>query len=171
MMSGLPDPVQFPRVARWSVKPIANRMLIKIMKAKASIFKYGVHVPRNDREAEASPERERWKAGRTLEWLRLQKCGAFDGNWTKDKIVQAFPGFRLSSIGHVFFIYDYKYTGEHRVRLVFDGSRQSPDTFGETFSPTVRADTIRLFHLYCVEYAYDLGQYDVPQAFLTAIRL
>ncbi len=31
---------------------------------------------------------------------------------------------------------------------------------------TVRAASIRLFYLYCVEIGYDIRQYDVPQAFL-----
>ena len=74
----------------------------------------------------------------------------------------------MQDIGHVFFLYNYKCTGEFRVRLVYDGSRQSPNTYGETYAPTVRPESIRLFHLYCIEHHYDLGQYDVPQAFLRA---
>ncbi len=63
----------------------------------------------------------------------------------------------------MFYIYDYKYSGEHRVRLVFDGSRQSPNTYSVTYAPTVRAESVRLFHLYAVEYAWSIQQYDVPQ--------
>merc|ERR1711966_66202 len=33
---------------------------------------------------------------------------------------------------------------------------------------TVQPESVRLFHLYCVEYDLDIGQYDVPQAFLQA---
>jgi hypothetical protein len=59
-------------------------------------------------------------------------------------------------------------SGEHRVRLVFDGSRQSETTYNETYAPTVRAESVRLFHIFCVEEGYQIGQYDVPQAFLKA---
>ena len=87
---------------------------------RESVFKFGVHVPKNDGEANKSPERVQWKAGRTLEWLRLKKVEAFDGTWTKDRIRTELPTFQLSDIGHVFFIYDYKVTEERRVRLAFD---------------------------------------------------
>jgi hypothetical protein len=64
------------------------------------------------------------------------------------------------------YIYDYKYSGEHRVRLVFNGARQSPNTYTETYAPTVRAESVRLFHIYAVEYGFTINQFDVPQAFL-----
>jgi hypothetical protein len=65
-------------------------------------------------------------------------------------------------------VYDFKFSGEHRVRLVFDGSRQSASTYKETYAPTVRAESVRLFHIFCVEEGLHIGQYDVPQAFLKA---
>ena len=132
------------------------------------MFKYGVYVPRNDRDAEKSPERIHWKAGRRLEWLRLLKVGAFEGNWTKESMLRAYPHMSISDIGHVFFIYDFKHSGEFKVRLVYDGSRQPESTCGETFAPTVQPESVRLFHLYCVEHDYEIGQHDVPQAFLQA---
>ena len=86
-----------------------------MLKAKETIFKYGVYVPRNDRDASLSPESVQWKAGRTLEWLRLLKINAFEGTWTKESIARAFLHIPLRDIGHVFFIYDYKHSGECRV--------------------------------------------------------
>ncbi len=77
-----------------------------------------------------------------------------------------YPQYLTSDIGHLFYIYDYKFSGEHRVRLVFDGSRQSANTYDNTYSPTVRPESIRLFHVYAVEMGWDIRQYDVPQAFL-----
>ncbi len=65
-------------------------------------------------------------------------------------------------------MFDYKFSGEHRVRLVFDGSRQSADTYEETYAPTARQESVRNFHVVCVEESYGIGQYDVPQAFLKA---
>ena len=155
-------------VAHWPVPHISGSNMRYILKASASIFKYGVFVPRNDREADKSPERVQWKAGRNLEWLRLLKIKAFEGNWTKESMLRAYPHISIADIGHVFFIYDFKLSGEHKVRLVYDGSRQPESTYGETFSPTVHPESIRLFHLYCVEHDLEISQYDVPQAFLSA---
>ena len=141
-------------------------VLRKILSAKESIFKYGIYVPRNDRDADKTPERVRWSAGRELEWLRLADKGTFDGTWTKARMALEYPTYSMADIGFMFFVYDYKFSGEHRVRLVYDGSRQSPQTFTETYAPTVRADSVRFFHVYLVEFCLRLGQYDVPQAFL-----
>jgi hypothetical protein len=79
-----------------------------------------------------------------------------------------FPLYLRSDIGHLFYVYDFKFSGEHRVRLVFDGSRQSPSTYSETYAPTARQESVRLFHIVAVEENFDIGQYDVPQAFLKA---
>ena len=51
---------------------------------------------------------------------------------------------------------------------VFDGSRQSAETYDETYAPTARQESVRIFHVVCVEESYGIGQYDVPQAFLKA---
>jgi hypothetical protein len=147
---------------------LTRRVFRRIMAAKESIFKYGTFVPKNDREAESSPEAARWKAGRDLEWMRLEQHGTFDGDWTWDKVREAFPLYQRTDVGFLFYVYDFKFSGEHRVRLVFDGSRQSASTYSETYAPTVRAESVRLFHIVCVEEGYHIGQYDVPQAFLKA---
>ncbi len=130
------------------------------------MFKYGTYIPRNDKEAEASPEAMRWKSGRRLEWIRLKSAKTFESDWTWERIQQQFPNYKREEIGNMFYIYDYKYSGEYRVRLVFNGARQSPNTYSETYAPTVRAKSVRLFHIYSVEYGMDIQQFDVPQAFL-----
>ncbi len=138
----------------------------RILAARETIFKYGVYLPRNDREADLSPELVRWYSGRQLEWLRLKAVGAFEYDWDKARLTRDYPDYPFADIGHLFYIYDYKFSGEHRVRLVFDGSRQSPSTYYNTYSPTVRPESIRLFHVYSVEMKWPIRQYDVPQAFL-----
>ena len=147
---------------------LSKRVLRRFMAAKESLFKFGTFVPKNDREAESSPEATRWKAGCDLEWVRLGKEGTLDGAWTWDKIREAYSEYKRSDVGFLFYVYDFKFSGEHRVRLVFDGSRQSESTFKETYAPTVRAESVRLFHIFCVEEGLQIGQYDVPQAFLKA---
>ena len=138
------------------------------MAARESLFKFGTFVPRNDREADASPEAPRWRAGRDLEWLRLTETGTFENDWTLARMAIEFPSYLKRDIGHLFYVYDFKFSGEHRVRLVFDGSRQSPSTYADTYAPTARQESVRLFHIVAVEENYGIGQYDVPQAFLKA---
>jgi hypothetical protein len=147
---------------------LSKRVLRRIMAAKESLFKFGTFVPKNLREAESSPEAARWRAGRELEWVRLGIEGTFDSNWTWRKAHETYPNYKKSDIGYLFYVYDFKFSGEHRVRLVFDGSRQSETTYKETYAPTVRAESVRLFHIYCVTEGLQIGQYDVPQAFLKA---
>jgi hypothetical protein len=139
-----------------------------VMAARETLFKFGTFVPRNDRETNASPEASRWKAGRDLEWLRLNEQQTFEHDWDLVRMKREHPDYHKSDIGHLFYVYDYKYSGEHRVRLVFDGSRQGTDTYSETYAPTARQESVRLFHAVSVEESYAIGQYDVPQAFLKA---
>ena len=147
-------------------KSLTKRTIRRILKAQETIFKYGTMIPRNDAEAARSPEAARWQSGKQLEWLRLKLALTFETNWTWALVREHFPDYKKTDIGHLFFIYDYKFSGEHRVRLVFDGSRQSDATYNETYAPTVRPESVRLFHVYAVEYAWPIQQYDVPQAFL-----
>jgi hypothetical protein len=65
----------------------------------------------------------------------------------------------------MFYIYDYEFSGEHRVRLVFNGAKQSPTTYTEASAPTVRAESVRLFHLFAVEYSY------IQSASMTSLKL
>jgi hypothetical protein len=108
------------------------------MAAKESLFKFGTFVPKSDREADSSPEAPRWRAGKDLEWMRLREQGTFERDWSWARIQLEHPAYRKSDIGFLFYVYDYKFSGEHRVRLVFDGSRQSADTYNETYAPTAR---------------------------------
>jgi hypothetical protein len=55
----------------WRKVFLSVKTLRRILNAKESIFKFGVFVPRGDKEADASPEHVRWSSGRTLEWMRL----------------------------------------------------------------------------------------------------
>jgi hypothetical protein len=145
---------------------LSTPIVKRILRAQETIFKYGTMIPRNDSEADRSPEAARWVSGRTLEWLRLHQASTFETKWTWKLIQQHYPTYQKSDIGTMFFIYDYKFSGEHRVRLVFDGSKQSAATYNVTYAPTVRAESVRLFHIYAVEYSWAIQQYDVPQAFL-----
>jgi hypothetical protein len=127
-------------VARRAIMSV--RQIHRVMAAKESIFKYGTFVPRNDREANASPEAARWKAGRDLKWLRLSEQGTFETEWTLARLQSESPSYPKSDIGWLFYVYDFKHSGEHRVRLVFEGSRQSDNTYDQTYAPTVRAESV-----------------------------
>jgi hypothetical protein len=145
---------------------LTTKIIRRVLNFKESIMKYGIFIPRNDREADASPEAPRWDSGRQLEWLRLRNQGTFERNWDWERVTKKFPNYKKVDIGHVFFVYDFKFSGEHRVRLVFDGSKQNPETYTETYAPTARGESVRLFHIFAVEESYTIAQYDVPQAFL-----
>ncbi len=54
------------------------RQVRRVLSAKESLFKFGTFIPKNDREATLSPEAPRWKAGRDLEWLRLNEQDTFE---------------------------------------------------------------------------------------------
>jgi hypothetical protein len=148
------------------INALSSKTITRVLKAQESMFKFGTFIPKSDREAEQSPEAPRWRSGRSLEWLRLREAKTFETDWTWDRIRAEYPEYRKEDIGHMFYVYDYKYSGEHHARLVFDGFRQSPTTYGITYAPTVHAESVRLFHLYAVEYGWHIQQYDVPQAFL-----
>ncbi len=164
------------KVAIGKVKTLTNfvgrKMLLslktmrRILNFQESIMKYGVFVPRNDQEADALAEHHRWDSGRMLKWMRLQDQGTFERNWDWARVQKKFPHYRRGDFGHVFFVYDYKHSGEHRVRLVFNGSRQNPETYTDTYAPTARGESVRLFHIFAVEEKWTIAQYDVPQAFL-----
>jgi hypothetical protein len=147
---------------------LSPKQIRRVLAARETLFKFGTFVPRNDREADTSPEATRWKAGRDLEWLRLNDAGTFETDWTLDRMTSSYPSYLKRDIGHLFYVYDFKFSGEHRVRLVFDGSRQGASTYSETYAPTARQESVRLFHIVAVEESYGIGQYDVPQAFLKA---
>ncbi len=63
-----------------NVKILSSKIIVKILKAQETLFKYGTFIPRNDREAEVSPEAPRWRSGRTLESLRLRKARTFESD-------------------------------------------------------------------------------------------
>jgi hypothetical protein len=87
-----------------------SKTVRRILSAKESIFKYGIYLPRHDRDADSSPEKLRWRSGRQLEWLRLKAVGAFEYDWSKARLAQEFPQYLFSDIGSLFYIYDYKFT-------------------------------------------------------------
>jgi len=168
-----PVPPELPpgKIFRTPLSPIPpvhlnSKTMRRILAMRETIFKYGIYLPKTDRDADTSPESARWRSGRQLEWLRLKAVQAFEYDWTVDRMLVEFPDYQVADIGRLFYIYDYKFSGEHRVRLVFDGSRQSPATYTSTYSPTVRSESIRIFHVFSVEMNWAISQFDVPQAFL-----
>jgi hypothetical protein len=145
---------------------LVARTIRRIFKMQESLFKYGTFIPRNDKEASTYPEAVRWQSGRQLEWIRLHTAKTFESDSTWEKIRVKFPDYKKENIGTMFYIYDYKFSGEHRVRLVFNGAKQSPNTYTNTYAPTVRAESVRLFPIYSVKYGFHINQFDVPQTFL-----
>ncbi len=88
---------------------LSRRTLRKILVAKETLFKFGTFVPRNETEARQSPEAHRWMAGKDLEWLRMGQRGTFEKDWTWNRIQLEFPTYQKSDIGHLFYVFDFKY--------------------------------------------------------------
>jgi hypothetical protein len=81
LVSKVQGPLIVHDVAKWPMPTLSKTDVRRMMKAQPSIFKFGIHVPRNDAEADRSPERVQWRTGRTLEWLRLRAVvNTFDGD-------------------------------------------------------------------------------------------
>jgi hypothetical protein len=78
---------------------ITVKTIRRVLNFKESIMKYGVFVPRNDSEADASPEHHRWESGRMLEWMRLQEQGTFERNWDWPRIQKKFPIITRGTLG------------------------------------------------------------------------
>jgi hypothetical protein len=68
------------------IKILSTKTIVRILKAQETMFKYGTFIPRNDREAEQSPEAPRWRSGRALEWLRLRQALTFETDWTWERV-------------------------------------------------------------------------------------
>jgi hypothetical protein len=52
------------RLGSYDGKPLTNKVIRRILRAQETIFKYGTMIPRNDAEANRSPEAVRWMSGR-----------------------------------------------------------------------------------------------------------
>jgi hypothetical protein len=70
---------------------LTQRTIRRILRAQETIFKYGTLIPRNDSEANRSPEAIRWMSGRQLEWFRLKEASTFEinghGKWSINGIL------------------------------------------------------------------------------------
>jgi hypothetical protein len=84
-----------------NVKALSSKTIIRILKAQDSLFKYGTLIPKNDREAEQSPEAPRWRSGRTLEWLRLRMARTFESDWTWERVRREHPSYKSRCWVHV----------------------------------------------------------------------
>ncbi len=78
-----------------------SKIFRRILAARESIFKYGVYLPRNDFEADMSPERAR-HSGRQLEWLRLKQVLAFEYDWTRARMARKHPDYAAADVGYLF---------------------------------------------------------------------
>ncbi len=63
------DHVGGPQVGSYNGKILTNKTIKRILRAQETIFKYGTLIPRNDAEANRSPEAVRWMSGN-------QRCAA-----------------------------------------------------------------------------------------------
>jgi len=157
--SGPPVP---PRT--WKVPYLQNTTIRAIYKARQSIFKGGVRIPTSDDIAAKSPEWRNWAAGRRLEHIRLDKVRAFLKGLTIQQVIDS--GYPRSGIVLLQHVYDFKHSGEFRVRCVARGDTQHEATVTLTCAPTASMYTVRLYFAIAIEEGHVVRHGDVPQAFL-----
>jgi hypothetical protein len=123
-----------------------------------------VRIPRNYKEAMQTPDAKGWHDATYLEFDALRDKGVY-------KIVPLPQGAKAlpSKI-----VYKAKPTptgdlAKLKARLVVRGDQQKPGDFGETFSPTARATSIRILLAICALLGWVSAQSDVYVAFLNAL--
>jgi hypothetical protein len=124
-------------------------------------------VPLNYNHAHKRADSARWTEAEEKEMKGLTNQGVFA--WARRSDVPPYAKILTTR-----YVYDFK-TNEnmeilkYKARLVVRGFEQRPGMeFGETFSATVRATSIRLVLALAAHERMTLHQFDVEQAFLTA---
>jgi hypothetical protein len=149
------------------VTAIFDRLAAEVSHVAVQDDAGGNIAPNNHREAHSRPDREEWGKAEEKEIGGLIAQAVFE--WRDRGEVP--PHSRVLSTR---FVYDFK-TNEkneivkYKARLVVRGFQQRPGIeYGETFSATVRAKSLRTVLSLAARERMRLHQFDVEQAFLTA---
>jgi len=124
-------------------------------------------VPMNYNQAHKRPDSAKWTEAEHKEMEGLRNQGVFE--WKRREDVP--PHAKVLTTRYV---YDFKTNEQNEIlkykaRLVVRGFEQRPGMeYGETFSATVRATSIRVVLSLAARERLRLHQFDVEQAFLTA---
>ena len=118
-------------------------------------------APKNYDKAHAGKHGTLWREAENVEWEGLWKRECFE-----EQDIQA--GRKLH---HLMWVYDVKSTGRLKARLVLDGRRQDPSTYGDVRSPTMRLTTFRvMMAMLAGQPQWEAWADDATQAFINSKR-
>jgi len=128
----------------------------------AYLAAHGHEIPRNFREATSGPDSDQWWKAMHEEIEMLQKRGTW-------KLIEK-PKDRKVIGSRWTYTIKYGPSGEilrYKARLVAQGYSQIPGVdYSDTFSPTVRLDSLRIILHFAASHGWYRGQDDVTGAFL-----
>ena len=128
----------------------------------AYLAAHGKDIPQNFREATTGPDADQWWKAMNEEIAMLQKRGTW-------KLVDRPKGRKVIGSRWTYAI-KYGPDGEilrYKARLVAQGYSQIPGVdYSDTFSPTVRLDSLRAILHFAAAHGWYRGQDDVTGAFL-----
>jgi transposase InsO family protein len=116
-------------------------------------------VPKSYDAARKGDDSAKWHEAEVNEWNGLWRMGAFEDD--------SMHGQKLH---HLIWLYKIKSDGTLKVRLVLDGRRQDPSTYGDISSPTMRLTSFRILLALAAQKGWDILADDATQAFLNAER-
>jgi hypothetical protein len=121
-----------------------------------------IPTPKNHRHAHSSPHSSRWTAAERKEWDGLWEMGTFT-----DVARSSLPtGTKIHRMNWVYKCKEDK----DKARLCFDGRHQDPNSYDECYSPTARAQSMRIILAKAANNGWEVWGDDVSQAFLYAKR-
>jgi hypothetical protein len=118
-----------------------------------------IPTPKHYGQARRSTESARWKEAEDSEWDGLWAKGCF----TEEPITD-------QKLHHLMWNYKIKSTGKLKARLVLDGRRQDPSTYGDIRSPTMRLTSMRILLAVSAQRSWPIYADDASHAFINTKR-
>ena len=120
-------------------------------------------IPNTYQEALASPDADKWREAINKELASHYTMTT----WSTKPIVTSDRNILNNAIT-TRWVFAIKSDGRYKARLVARGDRQSPSTYSEVYSPTLRAEIARSIFSLSVSRHWHLHQYDFTTAYLNS---
>jgi hypothetical protein len=143
-----------------SIKRVHIRLL-NIPSVNALVIPH--NVPNTFQQALRSPDRSQWKEAIDAELNSHLTMNT----WSTTPLITDDPTILKSSIS-TRWVFALKSDGRYKGRLVARGDRQSPSTYSEVYSPTLRAEIARSIFSTSVSNNWFLSQFDFTTAYLNS---
>ena len=115
--------------------------------------------PKGYKKAHSGPYAHKWAEAEEKEWKGLLEKGTFE-----DHV------HHRQTLHHLHWVYKRKSDGTFKARLVLDGSRQDPGSYGDTKSPTMRLTSLRILLSLSATHNWKVFADDATQAFVQSKR-